>query len=117
MFEDDVFGSGHASLSGSSSVIFVAAHVLVVPWEARPLEVDDPDHYLRMGWFSLGDHFSVPGDATVRDWWRAPVWLDFLDSLWTPIPSGGAATTTVQATQIRWSIGNPGVVHLYVFGT
>lgn len=117
MLERDIVGSGADALVGTNNLLFIAVQVTAVGGDARPLEVTDPDHYLRLGWFSVGDNFSV-GVGPLTNWWRAPVWVDFLDFLWTPIPSGnGAGPLFLQATQFRWSLTLGTEAHVLVFGT
>jgi hypothetical protein len=116
LLDRDIANSGADSLSGGTGVLFVSVQVLTVGGEARPLEVADPDHYLRLGWFSLGDHFSVETGPEL-DWWRAPVYVDLLNTLWTPVPTDSpGGSLTVQCTRIRWSLGPGTTAHLHVFG-
>jgi hypothetical protein len=116
MLDRDIAGGGSDLLTGTSNLLFWTVHITNVGPEARPLEVAVPDHYLRLGWISLGDHFSE-GTDPARDWWRQAVWLDFIDNLWTP-PATGETTISfhVQATRIRWYLTPETTGHLYCFG-
>lgn len=117
MLDRDIDGVGQDNLVGTSSVLFVAVAITDPGVLARPVPDGTDDHFLRMGWFSLGDNFSV-GVGDAFDWWRAPVWLDFERQLWTPDPSGvPGGAGVIQATRFRWALA-PGVsAHAFVFGT
>lgn len=111
----DVTGVGQSGLAGGNSVIFISVDIGTTGSQSSRLEPDVADHFLRLGWFALGDSFDAgPG---VADHWREIVWCNFTENLWTPTPDtvGGSPQTTL-ATLIRWWFG-PGVsAHLHVFG-
>lgn len=116
-YDADISDSGAADLVGGSSVLYAAIHLtalgplVTVPWAG------ETDHILRAGFVTLGDHFDI-GDGDSHDWWRAPIWLDFVDTLWTPLPSGDSGGgLVVQATRVRWSLSPSTTGHLHIFGT
>jgi hypothetical protein len=117
LFDGDISDAGAADLVGGSNIFFVTVHLTAlgplvsIPWSS------DTDHILRAGFFSLGDHFDI-GDSDVHDWWRAPIWIDFSDTLWTPLPTtDSSGPLTVVATRVRWSLSVGTTGHLHVFGS
>jgi hypothetical protein len=114
-FDADISGQGSAALSGGSNVVFAAAHVTTVGPLVTAIELAVPDRYLRFGWFAFGANFGNAGLPT-EDYWYAPIWVDFTNFQWAPIPSsqGGAAAWTIAATEVRWSLGEGCAAHLYV---
>lgn len=112
-FDSAVSGSGSASWS-SAAVLFVSCDITTVG--LGPRIVDDADHIIRAGWFSLGDSFDI-GLGTF-DYWRLPIWVDFVHFLWTPIPSDlvGGAALALTTTRIRWHFESGVIAHLHVFG-
>src|SRR5258708_34849073 len=116
-FDGDVADSGAADLVGGSRVLYAACHLTALGNLVHGTGDGLADHVLKAGFFSIGDHFSI-GVALPHDWWRAPIWLDFIDTLWTPVASADAANAPlcVQATRVRWFL-TPGThAHLSVFG-
>lgn len=110
----DIANDGQDSLSGSS-VIYAVVHISSVGVEARPIE-GGGDRYLRLGWFAFGDNLNVIGSVS-RDYWREPVFLNYLDTLWTPDPSTASGSPLVLiGSIIRWHLGVGGAGHIFVFG-
>jgi hypothetical protein len=115
-FDGSVSDSGTADLVGGEDVQFVSVDVTTLGGRVSAIEPDNPDHLLRMGWFSLGDHFDVGfGDI---DHWREIVWINFTGTLWTPAPSGivGGSPLSVLARRVRWWFSPGTVAWLRVFG-
>jgi hypothetical protein len=111
-FDSDVSGSGSATWS-AAGILFVSCDLTVLGENPRP--VDDADHVVRAGWFTLGDSFDI-GLGTF-DYWDAPIYVDLVHTRWLPQPSGdqGGTFFTVLASRIRWHFA-PGVTaHLHVF--
>lgn len=110
----DISGDDSDVLPGNS-LIYAVVHVTSVGVEARPVE-GGSDRYLRLGWIAFGDSLSVIGSVE-RFYWREPVYLNYLDTLWTPDPStsGGGALTLV-GSRVRWHLGVGAAAHLYIFG-
>jgi hypothetical protein len=110
-FDDDVSGSDSAALS-PSNVYFVSVDLLDIGLNPRP--IDDVDHIIRAGWFALCDTFDIGLGSNL--YCRAPVYINFEHTLWTPDPTGidGGATLVTVATTIRWYFA-PGVAaHIHV---
>jgi hypothetical protein len=115
-FDGSVSGSGVADLVSGQDVQFVSVDVTTVGPLSSIIEADNPDHVLRVGWVSLGDHFDVGfGDV---DHWREIIWVNFEQVLWTPQPSGivGGAPLSVLARRVRWWFNSGTVAWLRVFG-
>lgn len=116
VFETDISGDGSAAL-GFGNVIYAVCHLSSVGGPVRELEQGSPDHILRAGWFAFGDTLNVIGGVNL-EYWRAPIWLDFVNTLFTPLPSGihaGAALVEL-GTIVRWHVAIGCAGHLYVFG-
>jgi len=110
----DITGSGQDVLAGAN-LVYLTIHVITLGPEVRTPTLADPDELLRFGWFSLGDNIDV-GDGA-RDYWRDAVWINFLNTLWTPIPStGGGGPLVLAATLLRWRLSLGSVAHVHVFG-
>jgi hypothetical protein len=113
-FDADVADQGEAALA-ANNIAYAVLHLDTVGPAARPLEAYAPDHYMRIGWLSFGDTLSVIG-ATARHYWRAPLWVDVTDLLWTPDPSSyPLGALTLFATRVRWVFATGTSGHLYVF--
>jgi hypothetical protein len=83
--------------------------------EARVPVAALPDSIVRFGWFALGDTLDVIGSA--RPYWRDPVWINWTDVLWTPVPSSDDPNALgVVATLFRWHLGVGAAAHVFVFG-
>ena len=115
--DQSISGAGQVNFGGGVQIQFALVHVVTIPLEARPLESLSPDHYLRVGWIALGNDSDVI-DATNRTYWTAPLWIDFLDWQWHPIPTRDPGTfdLTVWASRIRWQLGAGGLAWLRVEG-
>lgn len=116
LFDNDISGDGISDLVGSNHVLFWECHLTALGGDVRELEVTAPDHILRAGWVSLGDRFTI-GTGPFLDRWRQPVQLNFLETLWTPIPSDSpGGSLSVLATRVRWHLSPGTLGHLFVFG-
>ncbi len=115
-FDSSVSGSGAADLVGGQDVEFVSVDVTTVGPLASNIEPGVSDHWLRLGWFALGDHFDVGfGDV---DHWRPIIWCNFDGNLWTPDPTAnvGGASMSLLARRVRWWFSSGTVAWLRVFG-
>lgn len=115
-FDSSVSDSGAADLVGGVDVWFVSVDITTLGSRVSQIEPGLSDHFLRIGWFSLGDHFDVGfGDV---DHWREINWCNFLGNLWTPDPSGitGGSNHFTLATRVRWWFSPGTVAWLRVFG-
>lgn len=113
VYDADVSGSGSATIA-TTQVLFVSVDLTTLGMNPRP--VDDDDHVIRAGWFALCDSFDI-GLGTFM-YCRAPIWVDFVHTLWTPDPSSiyNGATLILNATSIRWHFAVGVAAHLHVFG-
>jgi hypothetical protein len=109
-----ISGIGQDTLSGTD-VLYVQVHIDNPGTGARLVDLAVPDHYLRIGWFSLGD--SLPLGAGSVDAWREPIFINTLDVLWTPLPStSGSQALSVIATRLRWALPGGASGSITVFG-
>lgn len=111
-FDDDVSGSGSANWA-STGVFYVSVDITTLG--ALPRQIDDIDHFVRAGWFALGEQFDI-GLGTF-EYWAEPVHVDFEHFRWSPTPDldASAGFMTKLASRIRWHF-NAGVsAHIHVF--
>ena len=111
----DITGVGQDDLVGGNSVIYVQIHVTSVGDGARLVDFSVVDHYLRIGFLALGGNLLLSGSPVIG--WRDPIWINFTDQLWTPIPSAtGTTALTVVAEHVRWAMTGGGHAHITVYG-
>jgi len=109
-------GDAVLNLVGGNQVLFVACRLTVVPFNVSHPDASAPDHILRAGWLSLGDSLVLPG-SSAEDFWRLPIFVDFQNTFWTPIPTtvGGTPQVVIASLiRVHFAIGVTGRV--YVFG-
>lgn len=110
----DINGSGADTFPGNQ-VLFLTVRTTTIGPEVRAPSLADPDEVMRLGWFSLGD--SIDDGSGAADYWRDPVWINFLNLLWTPTPSTESGTALgLIATRVRWRLSLGTTAHLHVFG-
>ena len=115
LYDADISGAGSDVLAGSE-IWYAAILVSTPPDGARLLEGPPLGHYLRMGYVSFGSTLSVIGGTAIQ-YSRAPIWLDFIDTMWTPIPSTvNGQVQSMVADSVHWWIPPGGLAHLYVYG-
>jgi len=115
-FEDDVSGVGDASF-GAQRINYFLSHVLSYGPEVKEASVRDSDYLLRIGWITFGVDVNIPGIGSVT-YWRAPIWLNFYNTEWSPIAQTdiSAQDFAVWATRVRWSLSTGTEIHLLVVG-
>jgi len=112
--DQDIAGDGTASLAGAE-VLYIIVHVSDLGDEARVPTPSVPDQVVRLGWVALGDTLDAIGGA--RSYWRDPIWLNWTDVLWTPVPSTEDPNALgCVASLLRWHLGIGAAAHVYVFG-
>jgi len=111
----DISGTGIADLGGVQNLLFFGVFLDVLGLDVRLTEPARTDHMLRAGWVALGDHFDAIGGVD-RDYWRAPIWLDFPAVLWTPPSTETISTVPVSllASRLRWSLSDGTSGHIFV---
>jgi hypothetical protein len=108
--------SGHGSESfGNKQVSYVFVHLDSLGVNVNSPEPGVLDHILRAGWIAFGYNGDA-GDGTIRDYWREPIWLNFVDTEWTPVPQYQGSDQTIWATQVRWWLSPGTTGHLWVNG-
>lgn len=111
----DIVDTDILDLGGVVNILFWAVHLDALGGGVSYPEGTRTDYQLRAGWVSLGDHFSAIGGVD-RDYWRAPDWLNFPDTLWTPNSTqtiSGVPATTL-ASRLRYSLSPGTSGHIFV---
>jgi hypothetical protein len=100
---------------GDVEVTWLAFRVTTVGPSVTPLDLTAQDHLLRLGWLSLGAEWIDEFDAPLN-YWRAPIWLDFHQTFWTPSPSSylGAYSQTLRCSRVRWHLTPGSAGWLYI---
>lgn len=116
LYSAPVSGNGIDTLAGTY-VAFALLDMTSVSPGAR--QVDVVDRYLRAGWIAFGDIIS---GFSVSDgvYWRMPIYLDWDQTLWTPIPTNdGSLSINLQmrATRVRWFLPAGAALYLQVEGS
>jgi hypothetical protein len=115
LLDRDISGDDQDVLAGTQPVF-----VLVWLFGLGPGVRDgDPgsDQIMRAGWFTLGADFAFIMGSTA-DYWRAPVYLNFIRTFWQPDPSimNGTDQLTIYATKIKWHLSSGTNGHIYIGG-
>jgi hypothetical protein len=115
-FDADISGAGVGDLVGGNSVQFFLCHLSALgPEVRRPVDLTD-DQLLRAGYIAFGRTLSLIGGVS-RDYWHAPIWLDWQDTRWIPQPNqNSAGVLNIVATRVRWRLSPGTAGHLYVVG-
>ena len=109
----DIEGQGVFDVGSVANMLFFAVHLDTLGNEVRNPDNRDDDRILNAGWVTAGDHFDI-GDGVDRNYWREPVWLNFIDTLYVPDFTGldGNAPTFL-ASRFRWSLTAGTHGHIY----
>ena len=96
--------------------MFMFIHLTHLGPETTIIDLAEPDHILRAGFISFGYDFDI-GDGVTRTFWRAPIWLDWIDTEWTPLPQASPTGDSFVffASRVRWSLSFNTTGHLYVY--
>lgn len=112
----DISDSGEATFS-VANVAYTVLHITDIGLLARELDPANVDRFAHIGFFAFGDLLNVIG-ATDVEYWRDPIWINFLDTLWTPIPStSGGSPLTLVTSRVRWGLFGGATGHIYVYAT
>jgi hypothetical protein len=115
VFDDEISGSGEADFGTTAQVTYALVRIRAVSQLARMSEAGS-DHYLRLGWIAFG-HNGFDIDATEVHYWRHPIYLNFLDNLWSPEPQvipGASAIQAIYAERVRWYLSPGTTAHLFI---
>ena len=113
LFDDDISGSGQ-SVFGDSLVLYMLFHSTELGPNVRRLDINDPDHVLRLGWLAFFHRGSDIGGVQ-RDYYGEPMWIDFENWRWLPpTPRSGAEIAFSVSWGIRWSLSLGCEGHLVV---
>ena len=115
--DSDISGDSIIDFSSiGNEVVYVTFDTTTIPTRAGHAADGISDHYLRIGWFALGDSFDIGTGDTLR--WCPITWWNFQNNIWTPDPStgeGGGALRRI-ATRVRYYIYPGGAGHMHIFG-
>ena len=101
---------------GNIQVYWIDIHVSAVGNDVHRLTPQaDLDRYARLGWVSFGYGEENPDDE-FRTFWRAPIWIEFLDFHWTPIPQYFGGDFSIWTNRMRWSLSPGATAHIWVWG-
>lgn len=111
----DISGDGQDTLAGTE-VILVLVWLFTLGPGVREGDLGS-DQIMRAGWFSLGADWSAIMGSTA-DYWRTPVYLNFVRTMWQPDPSIVNTTDnlTVWATRLKWHLSAGTTGHINVWG-
>jgi hypothetical protein len=114
VFDSDIIGTGEADFGVGARVNFALAHIITRGPRVQKHQVDDGA--VQAGWFSFGNTSSVIDD-TARTYWTKPIWIDFTNFEWHPVPTTDSAANDfgVWATRVRWYLYEGTTAWLYVY--
>lgn len=102
---------------GNSQIAWLDVHVSDVGNDVHRLTPQaDLDRYARLGWLSLG-YGETNDDEVFRNYWRAPIWIEFLDLHWTPIPAYKDGDLIIWSTRLRFSLSPGAAAHVWIYGS
>lgn len=115
VFNSLVSGHGSAPLSAPAKINYALVTVAARPYESSAPDVNADDFIIRCGWFAFGSE-ADGGDGVVRVYWRDPIWINFDDFEWSPVPQTWSTPEDFHmwASHVRWRIGAGGSVRLFV---
>jgi len=115
-FDADISGAGQADLVGGNSVQFFLCHLTATgPGVRRVIDATD-DQLLRAGYIAFGRTLTLIGGVS-RDYWHAPIYLDWDNQRWIPEPNqNSAGVLNIVATRVRWRLSPGTTGHLLVVG-
>ena len=115
-FDSDVSGSGNYTF-GATRINYFLFHTTTVGPIPKPVSMMDFDHCLRIGWITFGVSVDIPGIGPI-EYWRAPIWINFFDTEWSPIPQTDVSANDfgLWADTVRWGLSNGVEGHLLVSG-
>lgn len=115
VIDEVVSGQGEID-SGEYQMTWMDIHVTQLPDDLHRLApgVDD-DRFARLGWVSFG-YGENNNDDGFRNYWRAPIWIEFENFHWTPIPAYFGGDLTIWTTRFRYSLAEGAEAHIWVYG-
>ena len=115
--DTDISGQGEVNFGGGVRIQFALVHLTAVGPAARPLGTD-PDHFMRIGFISFGSDSNAIDFPTSRTYWNPPIWLNFIDTQYHPIPTVTSSSLELLewASRVRWSLSPGAAGHLHVEG-
>lgn len=115
LFDGSISGDGTDNF-GPSSIYYATVRFTTIPDFARRLADPTADRYLRLGFISWLTDIDI-GDGTVRDYYKPPIWCDFVSNWLTPDPDFAAGAFNLWfAHGVRWHIESGGEAWLHIYG-
>lgn len=115
VLDEIVSGMGEFTIP-DSQITFMMVRVLETGNEVHRLTpAADLDRYARLGFVSFGEYWN-PNDDGARVFWRAPIWIEFLDFEWAPTPAYFGGDLTIWAQRVRYSMAPGAEAHIWVYG-
>lgn len=102
----DALVSGVGSYNfGPQRINYFLWHTFDEGVESKAASARDSDYLLRLGWISFGTTVELPDLGTI-EYWRAPIWLNFYNTIWSPEPQtdSSAQDFAIWCTHVRWSL-------------
>lgn len=117
IFFDDTISNVGSFDFGPQRVNYFLYHTFSLGPQAKEASARDSDYLLRIGWITFGTTVEVPDLGTLQ-FWREPIWLNFYNTIWTPVPQtdSSALDFAIWCTHVRWSLTTDTVGRLIVTG-
>lgn len=114
-FNSDVIDSGSTDFGTGVRINFALAHVINKGPKVHPGQ--EGDQTFGAGWFSFGADADVI-DSTTRTYWAEPVWVNFENFEWHPVPTTDASANDfgVWARRMRWWCSPSTTIWLWIYG-
>lgn len=107
-------GSGDFDL-GNTQVAWMDIRVTAAGDAHKLAPGVDEDRYARLGWVSFG-YGEDPEEDGFRNFWRAPIWIEFLDFHWSPVPQYFGGDLVIWSNRFRYSLAEGAEAHVWVYG-
>jgi len=115
LLDEIVSGMGEFDI-GDARIQYMFVHTIATGNDVHRLTpTADLDRYARLGFVAFGGEYN-PEDDGARSFWRHPIWVEFLDFEWTPVPQYFTGDFYIWANKMRYSFSPGAEVHIWVYG-
>lgn len=115
LLDEIVTGMGDFDI-GNFQVAYMFVRTLATGDDVHRLTpAADLDRYARLGFVAFGSEQDLDDDGP-RTYWRAPIWIEFLNFEWTPIPQYFGGDFTIWVSKVRYSFAPGAEAHIWVYG-
>jgi len=115
LIDEIVSGAGEFDI-GNMQLAYMFVRVLATGNDVHRLTpMADLDRYARLGFVTFGSRQDLDEDGE-RTFWRHPIWIEFLDFEWSPVPQYFGGDFTLWANHVRYSFAPGAEAHLWVYG-